>query len=279
MTDMDSINQYLKQIGSIPMLTEEEEKEVATRAYNGDEDAIKELIERNLRLAVDVAKKYQGRGVDFLDLIQEGNKGLIVAAERFDVTKGNRFSTFAYWWIRQGVSRAVADQARTIRIPVHMVETVNKVLRAQRDLVIELGKEPKPEDISKRLDMKVEKVREALRIAQETVSIDSHVNDDEDSQFSDFLEDKNIPSPTYEVDQMNLHSLIDETLMTLSIREEEVLRARFGLNGQKPMTLEQIGEKFQVTRERIRQIEHRALQKLKNPERVKHLLPYYQEIE
>lgn len=278
MADMDPVKQYLKQIGSIDMLTEEQEKTVAEKAYHGNEEAIQELIERNLRLVVDVAKRYAGRGVDLLDLIQEGNKGLIVAAERFDYTKGNRFSTFAYWWIRQGVSRAVADQARTIRIPVHMVETVNKVLRAQRDLVIELGKEPNPGEIARHLDMKVDKVKEALRVAQETVSIDSTVNDDEDSHFSDFLEDKNIPSPTYEVDQSNLRSLITDTLTTLSVREEDVLRARFGLDGQKPMTLEEIGKKFDVTRERIRQIEHRALQKLKNPDRVKHLLPYYQEM-
>lgn len=278
MSDTNSMRQYLKEIGSIAMLTEEEEYEVSKKAFEGDEEATQRLIECNLRLVVDVAKRYIGRGVEPLDLVQEGNKGLMTAAERFDYRKGNRFSTFAYWWIRQGVARCVADQARTIRIPVHMVECVNKVLRAQRDLIGMLERDPKPEEIALHLGYRIDKVKEALRVAQETVSIDSTINEEDDASFASFIEDPNIPSPTYEVDRSNLTALIDDTLMTLSVREENVLRARFGLDGQKPLTLEQIGHTFNVTRERIRQIEDRALQKLQNPERVKHLLPYYEEI-
>lgn len=278
MSNVTSFDLYLKQIGSFPLMTEQEEKEVAKRAAEGCEFAQQELVERNLRLCVDVAKKYANRGVDLDDLVQEGSRGLMIAAERFDYTKGNRFSTFAYWWIRQGITRVIADHGRTIRLPVHMVEKVNRVLRAQRDLMTTLEREPQPEDIALHLGMDVKKVKDTLHSAQAPVSIDFNVSDEEDTKFAEFLEDPNIPSPTYEVDQLNLRSLIDETLMTLSIRDEGVIRARYGLDGQKPMTLEQIGQMFGVTRERVRQIESRAFEKLKNPERVKHLLPYYEEL-
>jgi RNA polymerase primary sigma factor len=268
----DPVRMYLKEIGRIPLLTREEEIRLAQKVEQGDKQAKKRLIDSNLRLVVSIAKKYIGRGMTFLDLIQEGNKGLIRAVEKFDWTKGFKFSTYATWWIRQAITRSIADQARTIRIPVHMVETINKLMRTSRRLMQELGREPKPSEIGEVMEMDADKVTEILKIAQNTTSLEAPVGDsDDDSTLGDFIEDKNQKSP-YEVttDQM-LKENVEEVLSALSDREAKVLRMRFGLNDNKMMTLEEVGRKFGVTRERIRQIEAKALPKLKHPSNSKPL--------
>lgn len=270
----DSVRMYLKEIGKVPLLSAEREIELAKRMEEGDEDAKKELAEANLRLVVSIAKRYVGRGMLFLDLIQEGNLGLIKAVEKFDYHKGYKFSTYATWWIRQAITRAIADQARTIRIPVHMVETINKLIRVSRQLLQELGREPLPEEIAKELDMPVERVREILKISQEPVSLETPIGEEEDSHLGDFIQDDNVPVPAEAAAQTLLKEQLDEVLDTLTEREQKVLRLRFGMNDGRARTLEEVGKEFDVTRERIRQIEAKALRKLRHPSRSRKLRDY-----
>ncbi len=267
----DPVRMYLKEIGKIPLLTAEEEVELAKRMEAGDEEAKKRLAEANLRLVVSIAKRYVGRGMMFLDLIQEGNLGLMKAVEKFDYRKGYKFSTYATWWIRQAITRAIADQARTIRIPVHMVETINKLVRVQRQLVQELGRDPTPEEIAEEMNMEVEKVRDIMKIAQEPVSLETPIGEEEDSHLGDFIEDDNAVSPTDAVTYIMLREQLMEVLDTLTPREQKVLRLRFGLDDGRARTLEEVGKEFDVTRERIRQIEAKALRKLRHPSRSKKL--------
>ena len=270
----DPVRMYLKEIGKVPLLSAEREIELAKRMEEGDEDAKKELAEANLRLVVSIAKRYVGRGMLFLDLIREGNLGLIKAVEKFDYHKGYKFSTYATWWIRQAITRAIADQARTIRIPVHMVETINKLIRVSRQLLQELGREPLPEEIAKELDMPVERVREILKISQEPVSLETPIGEEEDSHLGDFIQDDNVPVPAEAAAQTLLKEQLDEVLDTLTEREQKVLRLRFGMNDGRARTLEEVGKEFDVTRERIRQIEAKALRKLRHPSRSRKLRDY-----
>ena len=264
----------LKEIGKVPLLSAEEEIELAKRMAEGDEDAKKRLAEANLRLVVSIAKRYVGRGMLFLDLIQEGNLGLIKAVEKFDYQKGFKFSTYATWWIRQAITRAIADQARTIRIPVHMVETINKLIRVSRQLLQELGREPLPEEIAEELDMPVERVREILKISQEPVSLETPIGEEEDSHLGDFIQDDNVPVPAEAAAATLLKEQLGEVLDTLTDREQKVLRLRFGMNDGRARTLEEVGKEFDVTRERIRQIEAKALRKLRHPSRSRKLRDY-----
>ena len=270
----DPVRMYLKEIGKVPLLSAERDIELAQRMEEGDEEAKKELAEANLRLVVSIAKRYVGRGMLFLDLIQEGNLGLIKAVEKFDYHKGYKFSTYATWWIRQAITRAIADQARTIRIPVHMVETINKLIRVSRQLLQELGREPTPEEIAKELDMPVERVREILKISQEPVSLETPIGEEEDSHLGDFIQDDNVPVPAEAAAQTLLKEQLDEVLDTLTDREQKVLRLRFGMNDGRARTLEEVGKEFDVTRERIRQIEAKALRKLRHPSRSRKLRDY-----
>ncbi len=270
----DPVRMYLKEIGKVPLLSAEREIELAQRMEDGDEDAKKELAEANLRLVVSIAKRYVGRGMLFLDLIQEGNLGLIKAVEKFDYHKGYKFSTYATWWIRQAITRAIADQARTIRIPVHMVETINKLIRVSRQLLQELGREPTTEEIAKQLDMPVDRVREILKISQEPVSLETPIGEEEDSHLGDFIQDDNVPVPAEAAAQTLLKEQLDEVLDTLTEREQKVLRLRFGMNDGRARTLEEVGKEFDVTRERIRQIEAKALRKLRHPSRSRKLRDY-----
>jgi RNA polymerase primary sigma factor len=267
----DPVRMYLKEIGRVPLLTAEEEVVLAKRMQEGDEMAQKRLAEANLRLVVSIAKRYVGRGMLFLDLIQEGNLGLIKAVEKFDYTKGYKFSTYATWWIRQAITRAIADQARTIRIPVHMVETINKLIRVSRQLLQQLGREPSPEEIAKAMDISVERVREIMKIAQEPVSLETPIGEEEDSHLGDFIEDQDAPAPADAASFMLLKEQLEEVLDTLTPREEKVLRLRFGLDDGRARTLEEVGQNFGVTRERIRQIEAKALRKLRHPSRSRKL--------
>ncbi len=269
----DPVRMYLKEIGKVPLLSAEEEVELAKRMADGDEDAKKRLAEANLRLVVSIAKRYVGRGMLFLDLIQEGNLGLIKAVEKFDYEKGFKFSTYATWWIRQAITRAIADQARTIRIPVHMVETINKLIRVSRQLLQELGREPTPEEIAEELDMPVDRVREILKISQE-VSLETPIGEEEDSHLGDFIQDDNVPVPAEAAAATLLKEQLDEVLDTLTDREQKVLRLRFGMNDGRARTLEEVGKEFDVTRERIRQIEAKALRKLRHPSRSRKLRDY-----
>ncbi len=270
----DPVRMYLKEIGRIPLLTAEEEIELAKRIEQGDEEAKRRLAEANLRLVVSIAKRYVGRGMLFLDLIQEGNLGLIKAVEKFDYRKGYKFSTYATWWIRQAITRAIADQARTIRIPVHMVETINKLVRVHRQLLQELGRDPTPEEIAREMDIPVERVREIQKIAQEPVSLETPIGEEEDSHLGDFIEDEDALAPAEAASFILLKEQLEEVLETLTPREREVLRLRFGLDDGKARTLEEVGQKFKVTRERIRQIEAKALRKLRHPSRSKKLKDY-----
>ena len=267
----DPVKLYLKEIGRVPLLSAEEEIDLAIRINQGDERAKKRLTEANLRLVVSIAKRYVGRGMHFLDLIQEGNVGLIKAVEKFDHTKGFKFSTYATWWIRQAITRAIADQARTIRIPVHMVETINKVKKVSSQLLHENGHEPSAEEIAERLDMPVDKVREIMRVAQEPVSLETPIGEEEDSHLGDFIPDEEAPVPAEAASQTLLKEQLADVLKTLTPREEKVLRLRFGLEDGRPRTLEEVGKEFNVTRERIRQIEAKALRKLRHPSRSKKL--------
>jgi len=270
----DPVRMYLKEIGRVPLLTPEEEVELAARIEQGDEEAKRRLAEANLRLVVSIAKRYVGRGMLFLDLIQEGNLGLIKAVEKFDYRKGFKFSTYATWWIRQAITRAIADQARTIRIPVHMVETINKLIRVTRQLVQELGREPTPEEIAAVMDIPVERVREIQKISQEPVSLETPIGEEEDSHLGDFIEDQDAPAPAEAASFRLLKEQLEEVLETLTPREEKVLRLRFGLDDGRARTLEEVGHVFGVTRERIRQIEAKALRKLRHPSRSKKLKDY-----
>ncbi len=270
----DPVRMYLKEIGKVPLLTADEEVELAKRMADGDEDAKKRLAEANLRLVVSIAKRYVGRGMQFLALIQEGNLGLIKAVEKFDYHKGFKFSTYATWWIRQAITRAIADQARTIRIPVHMVETINKLIRVSRQLLQELGREPTPEEIAEEMDMPVERVREILKISQEPVSLETPIGEEEDSHLGDFIQDDNVPVPSEAAAQTLLKEQLDEVLDTLTDREQKVLRLRFGMDDGRARTLEEVGKEFDVTRERIRQIEAKALRKLRHPSRSRKLRDY-----
>lgn len=267
----DPVRMYLKEIGRVDLLTAEEEVELAKRILDGDKQAAQELAEANLRLVVSIAKRYVGRGMLFLDLIQEGNMGLIKAVEKFDHTKGFKFSTYATWWIRQAITRAIADQARTIRIPVHMVETINKLIRIQRQLLQELGRDPTPEEIGKEMDLTPDKVREILKIAQEPVSLETPIGEEDDSHLGDFIEDQEAVSPSDHAAYELLKEQLEDVLDTLTDREENVLRLRFGLDDGRTRTLEEVGKVFGVTRERIRQIEAKALRKLRHPSRSKQL--------
>ncbi|HHT14857.1 MAG: RNA polymerase sigma factor RpoD [Christensenellales bacterium] len=267
----DPVRMYLKEIGQVPLLTAEQEVEIAKRIEAGDEDAKGELAEANLRLVVSIAKRYVGRGMLFLDLIQEGNLGLIKAVEKFDYHKGYKFSTYATWWIRQAITRAIADQARTIRIPVHMVETINKLTRISRQLLQELGREPTPEEIAEAMNITEAKVREIMKIAQEPVSLETPIGEEEDSHLGDFIQDEDAPAPAEAAANTLMREQIWDLLKTLTPREEKVLRMRFGLEDGNPRTLEEVGKVFGVTRERIRQIEAKALRKLKHPSRIKKL--------
>jgi len=267
----DPVKVYLKEIGRVPLLTSEEEIELARRMSNGDEEARKRLSEANLRLVVSIAKRYVGRGMQFLDLIQEGNLGLIKAVEKFDYTKGYKFSTYATWWIRQAITRAIADQARTIRIPVHMVETINKVVRVERQLLQELGRQPQANEIAQVMGMSVEKVREIMKVAQEPVSLETPIGEEEDSHLGDSIPDEDAPAPAEAASHILLREQLGDVLHTLTPREEKVLRLRFGLDDGRPRTLEEVGKEFNVTRERIRQIEAKALRKLRHPSRSKKL--------
>lgn len=270
----DPVRMYLKEIGRVPLLSAEEEVELAKRMENGDEEAKRRLAEANLRLVVSIAKRYVGRGMLFLDLIQEGNLGLIKAVEKFDYQKGFKFSTYATWWIRQAITRAIADQARTIRIPVHMVETINKLIRVSRQLLQELGREPIPEEIAREMDIPVERVREIMKIAQEPVSLETPIGEEEDSHLGDFIEDEDAPAPAEAASFMLLKEQLEEVLETLTPREKKVLQLRFGLEDGRSRTLEEVGQVFGVTRERIRQIEAKALRKLRHPSRSKKLKDY-----
>ena len=267
----DPIRLYLREIGKIPLLTPEQETELARRMSEGDEDARRQMSEANLRLVVSIAKRYVGRGMHLLDLIQEGNLGLMKAVEKFDYTKGYKFSTYATWWIRQAITRAIADQARTIRIPVHMVETINRVLRTSHSMVQKLGREPTTSEIAQELHMDVCKVEEILKIAQEPVSLETPIGEEEDSHLGDFIQDDEASQPSEEASYTLLREQLEDVLATLTPREEEVLRMRFGLRDGKPHTLEEVGKEFDVTRERIRQIESKALRKLRHPTRSKKL--------
>ena len=270
----DPVRMYLKEIGKIPLLKPHEEAELARRMHEGDEIAKQRLVEANLRLVVSIAKRYVGRGMLFLDLIQEGNLGLIKAVEKFDYTKGFKFSSYATWWIRQAITRAIADQARTIRIPVHMVETINKLIRVSRQLLQELGRDPKPEEIAKEMDMTQEKVREIMKIAQDPVSLETPIGEEEDSHLGDFIPDDDAPAPAEAAAYSLLKEQIEEVLGSLNEREQKVLKLRFGLEDGRARTLEEVGKEFDVTRERIRQIEAKALRKLRHPSRSKKLRDY-----
>ncbi|BEU87130.1 RNA polymerase sigma factor RpoD [Selenomonas sp. TAMA-11512] len=267
----DPVRMYLKEIGRVPLLSAEEEIELAKRMEQGDEVAQQRLAEANLRLVVSIAKRYVGRGMLFLDLIQEGNLGLIKAVEKFDYNKGYKFSTYATWWIRQAITRAIADQARTIRIPVHMVETINKLIRISRQLLQQLGREPLPEEIAEAMEISVERVREIMKIAQEPVSLETPIGEEEDSHLGDFIEDQDAPAPAEAASFMLLKEQLEDVLDTLTPREEKVLRLRFGLDDGRARTLEEVGQNFGVTRERIRQIEAKALRKLRHPSRSRKL--------
>ena len=267
----DPVRMYLKEIGRIPLLSSEEEIELAKRMEAGDEEAKKKLSEANLRLTVSIAKRYSGRGMQFLDLIQEGNLGLIKAVEKFDYRKGYKFSTYATWWIRQSITRAIADQARTIRIPVHMVETMNRVNRTSRKLLQEYGREPTPEEVAEAMHLPVERILEVSKISQEPVSLETPIGEEEDSHLGDFIQDEHIPVPAEEATHTLLREQLEEVMDTLSEREQKVLALRFGLEDGKPHTLEEVGREFQVTRERIRQIEAKALRKLRHPTRSRKL--------
>lgn len=273
----DPVRMYLKEIGRIPLLSSEEEMEISVRVAEGDEDAKRILAESNLRLVVSIAKRYVGRGLLFLDLIQEGNIGLMKAVEKFDYDKGYKFSTYATWWIRQAITRALADQARTIRVPVHMVETINKMSRVQRQLTLELNREPSEEEIAKKMGVGVEKVREVLKISQEPVSLETPIGEEDDSHLGDFLKDESSLSPEEYTENEILKEEIKEVLMSLQAREQEVLELRFGLIDGTCHTLEEVGKKFNVTRERIRQIEAKALRKLRHPSRAKKLKDFLEE--
>jgi len=270
----DPVRMYLKEIGKVPLLTAEEEVELAKRMEAGDNEAKRRLAEANLRLVVSIAKRYVGRGMLFLDLIQEGNLGLIKAVEKFDYRKGYKFSTYATWWIRQAITRAIADQARTIRIPVHMVETINKLIRVSRQLLQEMGREPTPEEIAKEMNMSVDKVREIMKISQEPVSLETPIGEEEDSHLGDFIPDDDAPAPAEAAAFTLLKEQLIDVLDTLTSREEKVLRLRFGLDDGRARTLEEVGKEFNVTRERIRQIEAKALRKLRHPSRSKKLKDY-----
>ena len=270
----DPVRMYLKEIGKVPLLTAEEEVELAQRMEEGDEEAKQKLCEANLRLVVSIAKRYVGRGMLFLDLIQEGNLGLIKAVDKFNWRKGFKFSTYATWWIRQAITRAIADQARTIRIPVHMVETINKLVRVQRQLLQELGREPTPEEVADRMDIPVERVREIIKISQEPVSLETPIGEEEDSHLGDFIQDDNVPVPADAAAFTLLKEQLTEVLGTLTEREQKVLRLRFGLDDGRARTLEEVGKEFNVTRERIRQIEAKALRKLRHPSRSRKLKDY-----
>jgi len=270
----DPVRMYLKEIGKVALLTAEEEIELALKMEDGDEEAKKRLAEANLRLVVSIAKRYVGRGMLFLDLIQEGNLGLIKAVEKFDYRKGFKFSTYATWWIRQAITRAIADQARTIRIPVHMVETINKLIRVSRQLLQQLGREPLPEEIAEEMGMSVERVREILKISQEPVSLETPIGEEEDSHLGDFIQDDNVPVPADAAAFTLLKEQLVEVLGTLTEREQKVLRLRFGLDDGRARTLEEVGKEFNVTRERIRQIEAKALRKLRHPSRSRKLKDY-----
>lgn len=270
----DSVRMYLKEMGKYPLMTAEQEVECAKKIEQGDAAAKEELAEANLRLVVSIAKKYLGRGMSFLDLIQEGNIGLMKAVERFDYRKGYKFSTYATWWIKQAITRAIADQARTIRIPVHMVETINKLIRVSRQLLQELGREPTPEEISKEMNMPEDRVREILKISQEPVSLETPIGEEEDSHLGDFIQDDNVPVPADAAAFTLLKEQLVEVLDTLTDREQKVLRLRFGLDDGRARTLEEVGKEFNVTRERIRQIEAKALRKLRHPSRSRKLKDY-----
>ena len=270
-TTQDPVKMYLKDIGKVPLLSAEEEIELAKRMEAGDEMAKKRLAESNLRLVVSIAKRYVGRGMLFLDLIQEGNLGLLKAVEKFDYRKGYKFSTYATWWIRQAITRAIADQARTIRIPVHMVETINKVTRVSRDLLQKLGREPLPEEVGEVMGLPKERVQEIMKIAQEPVSLETPIGEEEDSHLGDFIQDESIPTPVEATNQTLLHEQLDEVVSTLTEREQRVIKLRFGWDDGRPRTLEEVGKEFNVTRERIRQIEAKALRKLRHPNRSRKL--------
>ena len=270
----DPVRMYLREIGKIPLLTYDQELDLAKKILQGDEAAKQKLAESNLRLVVSIAKKYVGRGMLFLDLIQEGNMGLIKAVEKFDYTKGYKFSTYATWWIRQAITRAIADQARTIRIPVHMVETINRLIRTSRQLLQQNGREPTPEEIAKEMDVSVERVLEIQKIAQDPVSLETPIGEEDDSHLGDFIQDEDSPSPQDAASYTMLREQLDEVMSTLTPREAKVLRLRFGLDDGKARTLEEVGKEFQVTRERIRQIEAKALRKLRHPSRSKKLKEY-----
>ena len=273
----DPVRMYLKEIGKVPLLSPDEEIELAKKIELGDEEAKKKLAESNLRLVVSIAKRYAGRGMQLLDLIQEGNLGLIKAVEKFDYRKGYKFSTYATWWIRQAITRAIADQARTIRIPVHMVETINRLVRTQRQLVQKLGREATPEELAKELDMPVERVREIMKTSQDPVSLETPIGEEEDSHLGDFIQDNNVEVPADAATYTLLHEQLMDVLSTLTEREQKVLRLRFGLDDGRPRTLEEVGRQFNVTRERIRQIEAKALRKLRHPSRSKILKDYLDE--
>ena len=273
----DPVRMYLKEIGKVPLLSPDEEIELAKKIELGDEEAKKKLAESNLRLVVSIAKRYAGRGMQLLDLIQEGNLGLIKAVEKFDYRKGYKFSTYATWWIRQAITRAIADQGRTIRIPVHMVETINRLVRTQRQLVQKLGREATPEELAKELDMPVDRVRDIMKISQDPVSLETPIGEEEDSHLGDFIQDDHVEVPADAATYRLLHEQLMEVLSTLTEREQKVLRLRFGLDDGRPRTLEEVGRQFNVTRERIRQIEAKALRKLRHPSRSKNLKDYLDE--
>ena len=273
----DPVRMYLKEIGTVPLLSAEEEIRLAKRKAEGDVNAKERLIEANLRLVVSIAKRYVGRGMQFLDLIQEGNLGLIKAVEKYDYSKGFKFSTYATWWIRQAITRAIADQARTIRIPVHMVETINRLIRTSRQLLQELGREPTPEEIAEKMEMPVERVREIMKISQDPVALETPIGEEEDSHLGDFIQDDHVQVPVDAATYTLLHEQLMEVLDTLTEREQKVLRLRFGLDDGRPRTLEEVGRQFNVTRERIRQIEAKALRKLRHPSRSKKLKDYLDE--
>ena len=270
----DPVRMYLREIGKIPLLSFDEEAELAKRVMDGDEEAKQKLSESNLRLVVSIAKKYVGRGMLFLDLIQEGNMGLIKAVEKFDYTKGYKFSTYATWWIRQAITRAIADQARTIRIPVHMVETINKLIRTSRHLLQQLGREPTPEEIAEEMELPLEKVMEIQKIAQDPVSLETPIGEEDDSHLGDFIQDEDSPAPQDSAAYTLLREQLEDVMNTLTPREAKVLKLRFGLEDGRPRTLEEVGKEFMVTRERIRQIEAKALRKLRHPSRSKKLRDY-----